>query len=258
MRRMTKQILKNFEKKFGLLRNSSLLADYFCPKIFYPKELIANSGYFGQYGQDLALEAFLRLLPKKSKYTFLDIGAHDGITFSNSKFLEAKKNWSGICIEANPKVFERLIQNRQGSKCLNIVVSGFDGKIDFRLNSGYTEMLSGVVTSYSKKHQVRINREIAKYGGTTEIVKVSSKKFETIVSEHEISEVDILMLDVEGAEHSILQKVDFSRVRINSILVERNYSSRPIYQLLNKQGFSRLVSLGGDDLYFRNECLRPT
>ena len=255
---MEKLTLRSIEKKFGFLKNSSLFADYFCPRIVYPREMVMNLGYFGQYGQDLALETFLNLLPKKSKYTFVEIGAHDGVTYSNSKFLESKVNWSGICIEANPSVFKRLVENRQDSKCLNVAVSDLDGKIDFLLNTGHTEMLSGLLTSYSKKHRIRINREIAKYGGTSEIVEIPSKRLETIISENDILEIDILMLDVEGAEHSILRKIDFSRVKINSVLVERNYSSRPIYQLLNSQGFSRLVSLGGDDLYFRNECLRPT
>jgi FkbM family methyltransferase len=255
---MAKLTLRSIEKKFGFLKNSSLLADYFCPKIVYPKEFVANLGYFGQYGQDLALDTFLNLLPKKSIHTFVEIGAHDGVTFSNSKFLESKANWSGICIEANPTVFERLVQNRQVSKCLNVAVSDIDGKVDFMLNTGHTEMLSVLVTGYSKKHKKRIDREIEKYGGTSKIVEIPSKRLETIISQHEIFEIDILMLDVEGSEYSILRKIDFSEVRINSILIERNYSSRPIYQFLRKQGFSRLVSLGGDDLYFRNECLRPT
>ena len=255
---MGKLSFRNIEKKFGVLKHSSLVADYFCPRIIYPQETIATLGYFGQYGQDLALETLLQLLPKKTKYTFVDIGAHDGITFSNSKFLESKKDWSGVCIEANPSVYERLIKNRQNSECLNIAVSDVNGKVDFLLNTGHTEMLSGLVSDYSKKHKKRIDRELAKHGGTSSIIVIPSLRLETIILEREFSEIDILMIDVEGAEFSILKCIDFSRLRINSILVERNYSSRPIYQFLNKQGYSRLVSLGGDDLYFRNECLRPS
>jgi len=255
---MGKLSLKSIEKKFGFLKRSSLLSDYFCPRIVYPKETIASLGYFGQYGQDLALETFLNLLPMKTKYTFVEIGAHDGITFSNSKFLESKEDWSGICIEANPAVYGRLIKNRPNSTCLNVAVSDRDGEANFLLNTGHTEMLSGLVTDYSKKHRKRIDRELAKYGGTSNILVIPSLKLETIISEQELSEIDLLMIDVEGAEYSILKAIDFTRVRINSILVERNYSSSPIYQFLNRQGFSRLVSLGGDDLYFRNECLRPS
>jgi FkbM family methyltransferase len=255
---MRKLSLKSIEKKFGFLRRSSLVADYFCPRIVYPKETVANLGYFGQYGQDIALEGFINLLPKKLKYTFVEIGAHDGITFSNSKFLESKEGWSGICIEANPSVYERLVKNRPNSKCLNVAVSDVDGEAKFLLNTGHTEMLSGLVTDYSKKHMKRIDRELARYGGTSNTLVIPSLRLETIILEHQLFEIDVLMIDVEGAEFSILKAIDFNRVIVNSILVERNYSSRPIYQFLNQHGYSRLVSLGGDDLYFRNECLRPS
>src|SRR5262249_22987803 len=40
--------------------------------------------------------------------SFIDIGAHDGVTYSNSWFLEKKRGWRGVCIEPNPVVFKRL------------------------------------------------------------------------------------------------------------------------------------------------------
>lgn len=250
--------LRSIERKFSFLKRSSFISDYFCPRIVYQNETIESLGYSGQYGQDYALETFLRLLPRKSEFTFVEIGAHDGISLSNSRFLDSKKEWRGICIEANPIVFERLIKNRPSCRCLNVAVSNCDGEAAFMLNTGRTEMLSGLVSSYSRKHKKRIERELKKYGGTTQIHVIPSSTLETIVQKENLAEIDLLMIDVEGGEFSILQSIDFARIRINSILVERNYSSRPVYQLLLKNGYSRLVSLGGDDLYFSNEILRPS
>ncbi|MFC9599759.1 FkbM family methyltransferase [Peribacillus butanolivorans] len=42
----------------------------------------------------------------------MDIGAQDGITFSNSYFFEKHKDWKGICAEPLPEVFELLRKNR--------------------------------------------------------------------------------------------------------------------------------------------------
>ena len=249
--------MRSFEQRFGFLKNSSFLSDYFCPRIVYQKETIEKLGYFGQYGQDLALESFLTLLPDKSNFIFVEIGAHDGVSFSNSKFLDSKVNWQGICIEANPIVFESLIKNRPSCRCLNVAVSNVDGEASFQLNTGYTEMLSGLISSYSSKHKKRIEKELKKYGGSAEVHAIQSLTLETIVANERIGEIDILMIDVEGSEFSILKAIDFERIKVNSILVERNYSSRPVYQFLNKNGFIRIVSLGGDDLYFSNEILRP-
>lgn len=255
---MMKLSLRNFERKFGFLKRSSLISDYFCPKIVYQKETIERLGYFGQYGQDLALETLLRLLPEKEKFTFIEIGAHDGISFSNSKFLDTKENWSGICIEANPAVYEQLIKNRPNCKCINVAVSNIEGEVLFQVNTGYTEMLSGLRSTYSRKHAKRIQREVEMHGGSSKLQKIKTQRLETIIADEAISEVDILMIDVEGGEYLILKSIDFTSLRINAILVERNYSSRPIYQFLLENGFSRLVSLGGDDLYFLNQHLRST
>ena len=255
---MEKSIKKGAKSIARFLKSSSVLADYFCPKIVYQKDTVERLGYYGQYGQDLALEIFLGLLPVKDKYNFVEIGAHDGLSLSNSRFLDSKENWHGICIEANPSVFTQLVTNRPLCKCLNVAVSNFDGKVAFQVNTGHTEMLSGLVLNYSRKHKKRIATELKQYGGTSNLHLIQSLKLETIVSNYSLGEIDILMIDVEGGEFSILQSVDFNKVRINSILIERNYSSRPVYQFLLKNGFSRLVSLGGDDLYFLENLLSPS
>ena len=41
--------------------------------------------------------------------TFLDVGAYDGITFSNTHAL-ALKGWSGVCVEASPSCFVKLMK----------------------------------------------------------------------------------------------------------------------------------------------------
>lgn len=42
--------------------------------------------------------------------SFLDLGAYDGITFSNVYAL-IEKGWKGVCVEASPKVFTKLQSN---------------------------------------------------------------------------------------------------------------------------------------------------
>lgn len=41
---------------------------------------------------------------------FVDIGAYDGLTYSNTRCL-MERGWSGVCIEPNPLVFPYLMQN---------------------------------------------------------------------------------------------------------------------------------------------------
>ena len=44
---------------------------------------------------------------------FVDIGAFDGAEFSNPWYWEQELAWNGLCVEPNPTVFARVIQNRK-------------------------------------------------------------------------------------------------------------------------------------------------
>ena len=70
--------------------------------------------HYGQYKQDKYLDT---LFKKKSNGTFVDIGAHDGVTFSNSYFFEKERNWKGICVEPIPEIFSKLDETRN---CIKI------------------------------------------------------------------------------------------------------------------------------------------
>lgn len=53
--------------------------------------------YKSQYSQDKFLnENFFK---NKKNGVFIDIGAHDGITMSNSFFYEKQLGWDGLCVE---------------------------------------------------------------------------------------------------------------------------------------------------------------
>ena len=64
---------------------------------------------FSQLEQDLHVIDYYKGI--HNKY-FVEIGAHDGITMSNTLLLERDYLWHGICIEADPKNYEKLIKNR--------------------------------------------------------------------------------------------------------------------------------------------------
>lgn len=52
--------------------------------------------------------------------TFLDIGAYDGKTFSNTLKL-VEKGWHGFCVEPSPSIFSRLFElhkNNQNVHCI--------------------------------------------------------------------------------------------------------------------------------------------
>ena len=66
-----------------------------------------------QHGEDLALLAKLLEATDGQPGTFVEIGAFDGVTYSNTLTLELCFNWTGVLIEANPANYARLQANRR-------------------------------------------------------------------------------------------------------------------------------------------------
>lgn len=44
---------------------------------------------------------------------FIEAGAHDGVSFSNTLFYELKQNWTGLLVEANPDLYQDLLKQKR-------------------------------------------------------------------------------------------------------------------------------------------------
>ena len=202
-------------------------------------EKLCEEGYYSQCGQDkLIVET---LFPNKNNRTFVDIGANDGITFSNTYLLE-KMGWTGITVEPIPLVYEQLAKNRT---CITVsgCVSNTSGKKVFRLAS----MLSGILDEYDPKHLKRIESEC----GECEDILVDSYNINELLKKYNITHIDYLTIDVEGAETTILNSLDFDQIHVSVIGVENNYNNDNIPTLLTGKGFS-FHSTVGDDFYINS------
>ena len=73
-----------------------------------------------QDGEDLALLEYF--FSEQKEGTFLEMGALDGKTFSNSYAFEAL-GWRGVLVEANPESCVKLFENRPRATCICSAVS---------------------------------------------------------------------------------------------------------------------------------------
>ena len=73
----------------------------------------------------------------------------------------------------------------------------------------------------------------------TEIITVPTKRMETICDEHNISHINYLSIDVEGAEFEVISSINFDKVFIDVIGFENNYRdvSAHIVAYLNDKGY---------------------
>ena len=178
---------------------------------------------------------------------FVDVGAHDGIRFSNSFHFEKNLGWSGICIEPLPSVFEQLKVNRNSIN-LNCAVDDVEGTFDFIANTGYTEMLSGIARHYDRRHHDRKDREIKYMGGSSTVIQVGTRRLESIFEEYNINKIDYISIDVEGGEFSVIKSINFNKVFIDIVGFEGNYSdlTPPIIKYLEEKGYNYIGRLECD------------
>ena len=190
-----------------------------------------------QYNQDKYLETYIFKGYKNGFY--VDVGAHDGVSINNTLYFEKHNNWSGINIEPIKEVFDKLVSNRPNNININCAVCNNDGETEFLCNVGYTEMISGIKANFDNRHLERLERENAHYGSTTEVIKVNTKKLETILDENNISHINYLSIDVEGAEFEVIKSINFDKIFIDVIGFENNYNdtSVPIVKYLENKGF---------------------
>ena len=173
---------------------------------------------------------------------FMDIGAHDGISINNTLYFEQTHGWTGINVEVIGSVFDKLVINRPSNININCAVSNSDGVADFILNQGYTEMISGLKEHFDPRHSARLQRELTQRGGNSEVIKVNTKRIETICDEHAVKHIHYLSIDVEGAEFEVIKSINFDKVYIDVIGFENNYadSSIPIVLYLESKGYKKI------------------
>lgn len=178
--------------------------------------------FYSQYKQDKYLEENVFKGYKNGFY--VDVGAYDGILFSNTLYFEKNNNWTGINIEPNKNVYNRLVVNRPKNINLQYAVCNNDGTTEFLSNLGYTEMISGIKNNFNSDHMKRLKKENNTHGSSTRLVIVNTKRLETIFDENNISHVNYLSIDVEGAEFDVVKSINFDKVFIDVIGFENNYN----------------------------------
>jgi FkbM family methyltransferase len=172
--------------------------------------------HYGQLKQDIII--YNSFFKEKKDGFYVDIGAHDGITGSNT-YLYDQLGWSGICVEPNKNRYDDLEKNRT-SKNYNCVVSNIDKEyVDFCLMDGYAEMLSGIVEKYTENHKKRILRDCEEHKCKREKVSIRNYKFNDLI---ENKNIDFLSVDTEGGELDILESIDHDQYNINIICFENN------------------------------------
>lgn len=164
--------------------------------------------FYSQCGEDLEIYcdffANKREHYKENKGCYIEIGASDGVKFSNTKFFEDNMNFSGVLIEAEPGLYNVLQKTRPRNKLYNYAVSEKEGTLEFLVTNGPGgPWVSGIESLLSEKHKDVWHKDTKK-------IAVESKKMSHIMNESGLQKVDIFSIDVEGAEYEVINTIDWN------------------------------------------------
>lgn len=208
--------------------------------------LNANWEYYSQVGQDkFIFETFFR---SAKEGFFVDVGAYDGVTGSNTCFFERTLGWAGLCFEASPSQFPAL-QQRRRSPCINIAVGDHSGEEVFLdVVAGYTQM-SGLLSDLNDPRLIRANPQHAERE-----VRVAVRPLSELLDEHGVTTVDYCSIDVEGAEMRVLKGIDFDRHRISVLSIENAHHYHPTSpsgarEFMEARGYRYVETIGYDEIF---------
>lgn len=170
--------------------------------------------------------------PPKYDGVYLEMGAYDGVSGSNTLFFDEALGWSGVLIESSPSLFERVRTRRPHAIKIRMAACQDPvGQIEFLGGGGPTDGAVGVMPPAFRG---------AFHGPTAPRYNVSCAPLGTMLRYAGVTHIDFFSLDVENAELVALLTLDFS-VPIHVLVIEINdldmARNDVIHALLGYHGF---------------------
>ena len=224
----------------------------FIPTFLYK---FLKKNYFKKY---YALNNLDKKLEKYLNYNdgyFIELGANDGISQSNTYFYEKKKNWRGMLIEPIPHKFLDCIKNRSEKNSIfcNACV-GFDFKKEF-VEIVYSNLMSTPIDLKSdienpEKHAESGKKFLDSKENTFKFAAITATLNDLMIKSKAPNIIDFLSLDVEGAELAVLSGINFKKYKFKYMLIEcRNKGN--IKKFLSKFGYKLIDNLSHHDYLFK-------
>ena len=186
-------------------------------------------GYRSQFGQDFILDRYY--LNRMKKGVFIDVGCNHPERISNSYFFEKTRKWNGLAFDPLLKYYSDWQKERKNTKYYGVALGNEEKNIKFieiDAVSGWEDTLSAIKGNERK--------EDLRYPNVVRTVQM--KRLSSFLSKG--MAIDLLLIDVEGAEYDALLGMNLSVNRPKIIVLENSIigkTSNTIRKLLIKNKY---------------------
>ena len=166
---------------------------------------------------------------------FVDIGAHHPKRFSNT-YLLYRSGWRGINIEPNPGVKRIFDDIRPEDINIETAIGNNESESTFYMfqEPALNTFSKTLADQYERAGQKLIEKKAIK-----------TRKLSSVLNEHcSGKNIDILSIDVEGMELSVLESSDWKQYRPKMLLLEIldfdiNHSEKyPVHKFIVEKGYA--------------------
>jgi len=179
---------------------------------------------------------------------FIEIGALDGETFSNTLAYETDLDWGGVLIEAQPSSASALFKRRTNNATLTLAqaICPTPGTLKF---SGGASAASGQIDG------IRADIKRVYHSGSNNVLyDVNCSPLGPILKATGIPHFNLFSLDVEGAELLVLDTFDWS-ITVDVWVIEFQESDtkkQQVINLLKSHGYTYRRDVGPNNIFTPN------
>jgi FkbM family methyltransferase len=181
----------------------------------------SDKKYFGLNELDKKLEKYINI----DNGFFIELGANDGITQSNTLYYERFRNWSGILVEPTPHNYLKCLVNRNSKTkvfCNACVSFAYTEKYVEIIYSNLMSVPLGLESDISDPHaHAELGTKYLKENEVKFKFGAIAKTLNSIMNDaNSPLIIDLLSLDVEGAELEVLKGIAFDRYKFRFMIIE--------------------------------------
>lgn len=184
-----------------------------------------------QLGQDLVVDFFIG-----TPGFAVEFGATDGVSLSNTYYLENHRNWKCLLAEPGKQWHASLERNRPNAIVDHRCVFSTTGTTVEFTDCDIGEL--STVKGFGKRDWAGKFRKSHANTYMVETILLND-----LLTDHQVAAIDYLSIDTEGSEFEILSAFDLSRWRPKIITVEHNYTETgpSVFQLMSDHGYTRIL-----------------